>query len=117
MKNKVKNMVYAGASLALLVPALAGAQFKVPDGTGLSDSPVLSIITAVMQWLLAAVGIFGVIGFAIAGILYLTSAGDDTRMGTAKNAMVYSIIGIIVALAGLVALVAVNNLLHGQSDF
>jgi hypothetical protein len=117
MRNKVKSIVYTGASLALLVPALVGAQFKLPTGTDLPSASIIDIITAVMQWLLTAVGIFGVIGFAIAGILYLTSAGDETKMGTAKNAMIYSIIGIIVALAGLVALVAVQKLLGGQNTF
>jgi hypothetical protein len=115
MRNKVKNIVYAGASLALLAPALVGAQISIPDGN-LPRGTILGIITGVMNWLLAAVGIFGVIGFAIAGILYLTSAGDETRMQTAKNAMIYSIIGIIVALAGVVALTAVKTMLGGDNS-
>lgn len=117
MRNKVRKIAYAGVSLALLTPALVGAQIELPAGTNLPQASIFSIITGVMQWLLAAVGIFGVIGFAIAGILYLTSAGNDERMTTAKNAMIYSIIGIIVALAGLVALVAVQNLLGGGNRF
>ncbi len=117
MRNKVKNIVYAGTLLALLVPALVGAAFELPGDTGLPSASIFDIINAIMQWLLAAVGIVAVIGFAIAGILYLTSAGDETRMGTAKNAMIYSIIGIIVALAGLVALVAVQTLLSGGNRF
>ena len=45
-----------------------------------------------MNWLLALIGIFGVIGFAIAGILYLTAAGDEDRINKAKSAMMYAII-------------------------
>jgi len=67
--------------------------------------------------LLAVVGIVGVIGFAIAGILYLTAAGDEGRIGTAKNAMMYSIIGVIVALAGLVALNFAKGMLGAQKGF
>jgi hypothetical protein len=64
-----------------------------------------------MNWLLGLVGVIGVIGFAIAGILYLTAAGDETRMGTAKKAMTYSIIGVIIALAGLVIINATFHML------
>lgn len=117
MKNKVRNIAYAGASLALLVPALAGAQFQPPSGTGLPSSGIFAIITNVMNWLLLAVGVIGVIGFAIAGILYLTAAGSEDQIGKAKNAMIYSIVGIIVALAGLVAINLAVGILGAQSQF
>ncbi|EKE21413.1 MAG: hypothetical protein ACD_7C00252G0001, partial [uncultured bacterium] len=40
-------------------------------------------------------------------------AGDDSKMGTAKNAMTYSIIGVIVALIGFVVVKAVDAMLDG----
>ena len=69
-----------------------------------------------MNWLLAILGIFGSIGFVISGILYLTAAGNDDQISTAKNAMKYSIIGVIVALLGFVIIQAVNTLLSGNSS-
>jgi hypothetical protein len=69
-----------------------------------------------MNWLLAILGIFGIIGFVISGILYLTAAGTDDQISTAKNAMKYSIIGVIVALLGFVIIQAVNTLLSGNSS-
>jgi hypothetical protein len=117
MKNKIKLIVASLFSAALLTPALALAQFTAPSGTGLPASTLYSIISNIMFWLLAIVGIVGVIGFAIAGILYLTAAGDEGRIGTAKNAMIYSIIGVVVALAGLVALQFANGLLGSQARF
>jgi purine-cytosine permease-like protein len=69
-----------------------------------------------MNWLLAILGIFGIIGFVISGILYLTAAGNDDQISTAKNAMKYSIIGVIVALLGFVIIQAVNTLLSGNSS-
>lgn len=117
MKNKIKNAFYGATSLALLAPAVAGAQFQKPSSTGLPDSGVFAIITNIMNWLLMAVGVLGVIGFAIAGILYLTAAGDSNRIDQAKSAMMYSIIGVIVALAGLVAINFAQGLLGAQSKF
>lgn len=101
----------------LLAPVLVSAQLANPTGTGLPESSVMDIVSNIMYWLLAIVGIVGVIGFAIAGILYLTAAGDETRIGQAKSAMLYSIIGVIVALAGLVALNFAKNMLGANSGF
>jgi len=118
MKNKIKSIGYGVFSAALLTaPAFASAQFSTPSGTGLSSNSVFNIISNIMYWLLAIVGIVGVIGFAIAGLLYLTAAGDETRIGQAKSAMVASILGVIVALAGLVALQFAKNMLGGSSQF
>lgn len=117
MRNKIKSIVYSALSAILTMPALAMAQFANPTGTNLPQSSLYNIISNIMYWLLAIVGIVGVIGFCIAGILYLTAAGDETRIGTAKTAMMYSIIGVIVALAGLVALQFAKNMLGAQSQF
>ncbi len=116
MKNKIKSTTYAVISAMLIFPAMtATAAYTQPAGTGLPSGSVFSIVTNIMQWLLGLIGVVGVIGFAIAGILYLTAAGDETRMGTAKNAMLYSIIGVLVALAGVVALQFASGLLGGSS--
>jgi hypothetical protein len=117
MKNKIKSALYSIFSLALVAPVFVSAQLTTPSGTGLPQSSLFAIISNIMYWLLAIVGIVGVIGFAIAGLLYLTAAGDEGRIGTAKNAMMYSIIGVIVALAGLVALQFARGMLSGQSQF
>lgn len=118
MKNIIKSAVYSTISVSLLLaPVFVNAQLATPSGTGLPTSSVMGIISNIMYWLLAIVGIVGVIGFAIAGILYLTAAGDEGRIGQAKNAMMYSIIGVIVALAGLVALNFAKNMLGAQTGF
>jgi len=117
MKNKIKAFVSAVAVMVMAFPALASAgAFQVPSGTGLPSGSISGIIINVMDWLLMLVGIFGVIGFAIAGILYLTAAGDEKRIDTAKNAMLYSIIGVIVALMGVVIIRAVQGMLSGTSS-
>ena len=38
----------------------------------------------------------------IGGLMYLTSAGDEERMNKGKSIVVYSLIGITVALSALV---------------
>ena len=121
MKNKIKGLAYGASALALTLPvAVLGYGSFDPTaggGTNLPESSVMDIITNIMKWLLTAIGIIGVIGFAIAGILYLTAAGDEDRIKKAKSAMVMSIIGVIVALVGVVALQAASTMLGGQQAF
>lgn len=115
--NKMKKIGYTLAVSLMTVPSLAMAQFSTPSGTNLPTASLTNIITNIMNWLLMIVGILGVIGFVIAGILYLTAAGDDDQIARAKKAMVYSIVGVLVALIGLVVIRAVQGLLGGSSNF
>lgn len=119
MKNKIKYAYSAISAAALSAPALALAQFQsnAGGGTNLPGGSIFGIIKNIMNWLLAVVGILGVIGFAIAGILYLTAAGDEGRIEQAKSAMMYSILGVIVAIIGVVILKAAETMLGGSGQF
>ncbi len=117
--NTMKKAFYGATSAAMaLAPAIASAQW----GTGMTnaksggtpDATVTSIIQTTMNWLLAILGFLGIIGFVIAGILYLTAAGDEAQIDKAKTAMMYSIIGVIVALIGFVIIQAVSNWLDAN---
>lgn len=123
MKNKIKSIFSAMVVFVLALPVLVSAQatvgegisgtipYKQPDETMLPSDTIMNIIVNIMNWLLIAIGVAGVIGFAIAGILYLTAAGNDDQIKKAKSAMMASILGVIVALAGVVALQFAMNLL------
>ena len=118
MRKKIKSLISTAYIIGLTAPAIALAQFKEPGGTGLPGGSITNIVNQVMNWILAIVGAIGVIGFAIAGILYLTAGGEEDRIDQAKRAMLYSIIGVVVALLGLVILRAVSTMLQGtQSTF
>lgn len=82
---------------------------------GLPSGRIYDIIYNFLFWILALFGAFGLIGFVISGIMYLTSAGDDTQIEKAKKAMKWSLVGVIVGLAGLVVMLAVDELLSGWS--
>jgi hypothetical protein len=113
--NILKKIAYATSAIATAVPMIVKAQFETPAGTGLPTGSLIGILTNGMNWLLIVVGILGVIGFVIAGILYLTAAGDEGQIDKGKTAMVYSIIGVIVALLGVVVIKAVQGMLGGTS--
>lgn len=120
MKTKIKKIGYGIASASILLPGVALAQWgKGYTNAGKSELPggtITGIITQAMNWLLALVGILGVIGFVIAGIMYLTAAGSETQIEKAKKTMLMAIVGVVVALIGLVIIKAVDTWLGGGSS-
>jgi len=118
MIKKIRYISALASTAVLTLPALVAAQFTpTPAGANLPGGSIMNIIANIMTWLLGLVGFIGVIGFAIAGILYLTAAGDEDRISQAKRAMSYSIIGVIVAVVGVVILKAAQSMLGAQGQF
>ncbi|MFC1623217.1 hypothetical protein ACFL2R_01935 [Patescibacteria group bacterium] len=63
---------------------------------------ISEILLNLLNFLLGIVGVLGIIMLVSSGIMYLFSAGDQTRIDMAKNMTKWSIIGIVVALASMV---------------
>jgi len=61
----------------------------------------------------AIIGSLSVIMIIIAGILYLTSAGSPEKIGTAKKALTYAIIGIVIAIAASGIVDIIKNTVGG----
>ena len=125
MKN-IKQIAYTGIASALaFMPLMAGAATPTPVGfgvdsdyvggpeTGLANESFYDLISRILNWLLGLTGILAVIGFVISGILYLTAAGDEDQVEKAKSVMMYSIIGLVVALIGLIVVNALSGLIGG----
>ncbi len=96
--------------IALLPSGLALAQKEaVCDGIALTgtgggcaadDSAINNVIAQVINILSMVVGVVAVIMIIIGGFKYITSAGDSSKVGSAKNTILYAIVGlVIVALA------------------
>ena len=126
--QKLKNIAYGATSAALLLaPTMAGAQWDPtggrygaaaggPVGTfGLPATTFTGVISTAILWLLAILGFLAIIAFVIAGILYLTAAGDEGQIEKAKSTMTYAIIGLIVALVGWMIVQAVSELLRANT--
>ncbi len=88
----------------------------IPKTTGLSATSVSDILVNFMNWLLGIFGFLSVIAFVVSGIQYLTAAGDDDQITTAKRNTKYSIIGIVIALSGFVVFTAIMTAFKGASN-
>jgi len=117
MKSIVKRAAAALVVLAMLVglglfgvmPAYAvdcdphggiGNAMGCSKGEGQPETLIGNggVVNTVINVMLFIVGILCVIMIIFAGIRYVTSAGDKGKVDTAKNTIVYSIVGLIVAI-------------------
>jgi len=66
------------------------------DSTPLSIHSLMGKITNILLFLMGSVSVIMII---IGGFRYVTSQGDQTQMQSAKNTILYAVIGLIVAIA------------------
>jgi len=135
LKSLRKTIITAGAALslmlfpALIVPAVASAQTAdintcLSQGTGLttgtgntcaaapdtSATKIQNIVTLIINIFSIVVGIVAVIMIVVGGFRYITSGGDSGNITSAKNTIVYAVIGlVIVALAQFIVKFVLNK--------
>ncbi|MCX6761568.1 MAG: pilin [Candidatus Moranbacteria bacterium] len=78
----------------------------------LPEASVYMIIVGILDWLLTIIGIVAVIALVISGLQYFLVATDEKMLETAKRTMKAAIIGLIVALSGVIIIYAVNTMLN-----
>lgn len=89
----------AAATATLLAPLSAFAQGfagSITPFEGTVEGDLISGITAVVNVFLALIALIAVIFILIGGIKYITSGGDEDAAASAKNTILYAIIGLIV---------------------
>lgn len=118
MRKGIQNSIIGGyVVLVTVFPKVAFGAWNInvtrQDAAyfGVSTSTPSSILMNIVNYALALIGILGILGFIIAGIMYLLSAGDEDVAKRAKGYMVNAIIGVIVALIGFVLIAAISTLL------
>lgn len=89
---------------------MAGVCVPLTDTVGLTDREPGQVIATVMLWLMGILGILAILMFVVAGIMYLTAAGDESKTTAAKNIIRFAITGVAVALMGYVIVYTVEQL-------
>ena len=120
MTKTFKNIIMSGLLLlSFAVPAFAGATVSANttfdpncdgiagcatqgvDSTGNQQSgnateSISSLATTVINLFSWVVGIISVIMVIVGGFQYITSGGDSGKVTTAKNTIMYALIGIVI---------------------
>ena len=75
-----------------------GSSSVVCAETKAGGSKTSSLVQSIINLLLYAVGIISVIMIIVGGIKYTTSNGDASKITSAKNTILYAVVGLVVAI-------------------
>lgn len=84
---------YAATTTKQEVCEAVGSGTDCTDNGGGNLTNILSMIINILS---VMVGITAVIMIIVAGFKYITSGGDTSKVTSAKNALIYAIIGLII---------------------
>ena len=112
-----------GLAIALGAPAFLNTIKQILGSTSTSGQSLTTsaitlqqVATNTLNLLLSIFGILAIIALVVGGGMYLTAYGDEKKIDTGKNIIKYAIIGIVVALAALIIVQQVSNLLGGTGS-
>jgi len=115
MKKTTKNILSLTLLLGIIsMPLLVGAQFNPTEGSGsagISTGTLSATLTNILSILLGIVALLAVLGMVVAGFMFITAGGNNDRLESAKGWLMYSIIGLAVALIGYIVVGFVASLL------
>jgi TRAP-type C4-dicarboxylate transport system permease small subunit len=90
--------------VAVLLPAgdtfaqTSQVEQGIKDIGGSNATPLPTVIKTIVNVLLYFIGILSVIMVIYGGFRYVTSAGDTSAVASAKNTILYAVVGIVVAV-------------------
>lgn len=113
--NKIKHAIFAVIAVSTLLLGSGSAAFAIGIGDGANSAksneqsgclfssqtgcegqtPIFQTITNVLLFIIGAVSVVMLI---IGGIKYTVSQGDSAAITSAKNTILYAIVGIVVAI-------------------
>lgn len=95
VKQAKDTITYAIVGLVLVILAYTITQFVVKSVDGSSWA---NLRDSVVNTLIYAVGIIATVMIIVSGFRYTTSGGDAAKVTSAKNGILYSVIGLGVAI-------------------
>jgi hypothetical protein len=77
----------------------SGGAAAIKTATGLGEQDPRAIAASVINVLLGFLGIIAVVLIIAGGFMWMTAAGNDEKVGTARKIMTAGVIGLIIVLA------------------
>jgi len=90
---------------------IPGSGFMAYTEKQLSDNTnlICEYIAAIYQYAIAIIGILAMLTIAIGGVMWLTSSGNQRRVGDAKDWIIGGIFGVILALSAFIILSSIDK--------
>ena len=95
-----KGLTISGGAGAAKGDDQSACLFGNENGCDQGQTRIFRIVTNVLLFIIGAVSVIMLI---IGGFRYVTSQGDQTQVQSAKNTILYSVVGIVVAILAYAA--------------
>ena len=100
----LNKLIFLFFALILFFGNSIAAQLILPNPLCPDSQPncltFASLINNIISYILGIIGAIAALMFVWAGILFVTSAGDQSKITRARQAMFYAAIGLGIAIAG-----------------
>jgi len=93
----------------------ASAQFTVPTGTGLTSGDLENSAVSLITTLLGLLGLVALVMVLIGGFKWMTSGGNEEKVGEAKKLLGAGVIGLVIILAAYAITTYVGSTLISDS--
>lgn len=109
----VQHVLFAMACCVVMVPAavtVAQYNYSGANPGGLAQETDLSnLIIEIVKWILRFTAALAILMIIFGGIMYIVSSGDSGRIDTAKNIILYAIVGLVVILLSYAIVASISR--------
>lgn len=94
-----------------------GAGEVLPVVDSVTDLTILTVegrVVTLINYIISIIAIVAVVMIIYAGYLYVSSSGDEKKLGQAKSLILYAVIGLIVVVVSYSIVGFVNSLITGS---
>ncbi|MDP3057633.1 MAG: hypothetical protein Q8N37_03910 [bacterium] len=98
MNKKTIALVLITAGM-IFVPFLSNAAIPLTNPNNIFNTTVnfMDVVTRIANFIIAFIAILGIIFLVYGGLMYVTSAGDESRAEDGKKTITYALIGLLLA--------------------
>ena len=110
-----KTLIAVAATSLVVLPLLVFAQAIPTAPTNLSSvGGIIRLLNIIVGWFQRIVFIVAIIMILYAGFLFLTAAGNEEKVASARSTLLWGLVGIAVALVAGIAADFVASFLGGK---
>ena len=98
--GKVVMFVFAMGILVVPLACLADGLTMPPAGDvgyAGTETDLVTIVEDIVKWVVGFIVLMSIFMFAYGGLTYITAGGDETKVETAKKALVSALFGLMIA--------------------
>ena len=114
MKKTLKKslVLFYGAAITTALYANSVIATDIVVTNPITTDDFAQIIENTLLWVLGIAGSIALFMLIVGGIMYITSAGDEQKVATAKKIFNFTVIGLIVVLLSYSIIKALSDILE-----